>query len=401
MRAVRVTPADPVTAAHSEAVSAEQPDSEAVSAEQPDSEVTSAERKQGLAVEDVDLTPEPGEVLLKVHDCGICGTDLHTLRYPDVFNTQPGTILGHEFAGEIAEITTGVSGWQRGDRVVSLPVMNCGECAECTSGYDWHCVRALGHGLSLAAIPGAFAEYVRASPHALLPIPDTLSNRHAALTEPLAVALHSLNRVRLQAGEPCIIMGAGPVGLFTLVWAKLLRSGERGAKIRRSGERGAKVQGAAPIVVSDPAPARRALALALGADAAVDPTQSNPTATLRELANGHYPAVVFECVGTPPALQEAMRMAGRNGRIFVTGVCLQPYELRPMTAHGKELEVHYVFAYTRSEFQESLNALARGDVPADQLISNVITLDEVPAMFEQLAQPTTQVKVLVEPHLSR
>jgi len=346
---------------------------------------------QHLAVENVDLAPEPGEVLLKVHDCGICGTDLHTLRYPTVFNTKPGTILGHEFSGEIAAVTEGVTNWQAGDRVVSLPVMNCGECPECTAGYDWHCVRSLGHGLNLAAIPGAFAEYVRVSPHALLPIPDSLSNRHAALTEPLAVALHSVNRVRLQANEPCIIMGAGPVGLFTLVWAKLLRSGERGAKI----------QGDAPIVASDPSPARRNLALALGADAAVDPTDTNPTATLRELADGAYPAVVFECVGTPAALQDAMSMAGRNARVSVTGVCLQPYELRPMTAHGKELEVHYVFAYTRDEFQESLDALARGDIHADQLITDVITLDEVPAMFDALAHPTSQVKVLVEPALSR
>ncbi len=337
--------------------------------------------QQRLAVQDVDLHPEPGEVLLAVRDCGICGTDLHALRYPETFNTQSGTILGHEFSGVVAEVTRGADPWRPGDRVVSIPAMTCGACPECTAGYDWRCVRSLGHGLNHAAIPGAFAEYVRVSPHALFSIPDTLSDRHAALTEPLAVALHSLNRVRLAPGEPCIIMGAGPIGLFTLVWAKL--------------------RAAHPIVVSDPAPARRNLAQALGADAALDPNQTDPTATLRELAHGAWPAVVFECVGTPPALQEAMRLTGRNGRVAVTGVCLQPYQLQPMTAHGRELEVHYVFAYTRAEFQEALATLARGAIPADQLISDIITLDEVPAMFTALAQPSTQVKVLVEPQLTR
>ncbi len=342
-----------------------------------------------LEVQDVDIAPRPGEVLLRTADCGICGTDLHLLRFPDAFRAGPGTVMGHEYSGEIVEVTAGIpaprlhsgqstaQGWRPGDRVVAVPMIACGDCDQCRAGFDWRCGRGSPVGLTADGATGAFAEYVRATPHTLFPIPDALSYRHAALTEPLAVGLHSVNRVRLDAGEPCLIMGAGPVGLFTLIWAKL--------------------RGAEPIVVSDPSPGRRDQAAALGAHAVVDPTDEDPAARMREITKGRWPAVVFDCVGTPPTLQEAMRLAARNGRVAVTGVCLQPYELQPMTAHAKELDVHYVFAYTHAEFQQALDALARGDVPADALISDVISLDDVPAMFQTLANPTTQLKVLVEP----
>jgi (R,R)-butanediol dehydrogenase/meso-butanediol dehydrogenase/diacetyl reductase len=331
----------------------------------------------GLAVEQVEVSPGRGEILLRVSYCGICGTDLHTLRYPEVFNSGPGTVMGHEFSGAVAAMGEGVSGWNVGDRAVAIPVLACGVCGECTQGFDWRCRHGAGIGLSTAGAPGAYAEYVRVSPHSLFRIPDELSDQHAALTEPLAVGLHSVNRVRLAAGEPCLIMGAGPVGLFTLIWAHL--------------------RGAAPIVVSDPVAERRAQAETLGAHASVNPNDQDPASVMRELTGGARPSVVFDCVGTPATLQEATRLAARNGRVAVVGVCLQPSELQPMTAHGKELDIAFVFAYTHDEFGEALKTLAAGAVPADRLISDVVPLARVADMFEQLARPTTQVKVLIDP----
>ena len=330
-----------------------------------------------LSVQDVELAAEPGEVVVKVADCGICATDLHALRYPDVFKTGPGTVLGHEFSGEVAELTAGVEGWAPGDRVVAMPFLTCGACQECAAGYDWRCDRVRGIGLSHLGVPGAFAEYVRTSPHVLFRIPEGLSYRRAALTEPFAVTLHSVNRVRLQPGESCVIMGAGPIGLLTVIWAK--------------------IRGAEPIVVSEPLPSRRAQALALGADTAVDPTETDPVAQLRELTKGRWPVVVFDCVGTPPTLQEATRMAARDGRVAVTGVCMEPYQLKPLTAQRKEVQVHFVFGYTHAEFREALNTLASAEIDADHLISDIIDLGAAPAMFRTLARPTAQVKVLVEP----
>ncbi len=335
---------------------------------------------QQLALREMDLYPEPGEVLLKVHDCGICGSDLHALKFPHVFSSGPGFVLGHEFSGEVAEITPearALTDCRPGDRVVALPSIGCGDCADCLAGLEWRCVTKRGVGLG--SVPGAFADYVRAGPRQLFRIPDGLSFRHAALTEPLAVALHGARRARLAPGDPCLIMGAGLIGLFALVWARLA--------------------GAEPIVVSDPAPTRREQALALGAHDTVDPQSNDPGARMRQLAGGRWPRVVLECVGTRPTLQEAMRLAARGGRVIVLGISMEPYDLQPMTAHAKELEIHYVFAYSHDEFAEALQALARAAIPAEDLITDVIALDAVPAMFAALAHPTTQVKVLVEPAL--
>ena len=332
-----------------------------------------------LRVGEIDLTPEPGELVRRVGACGICGTDLHALDHPQVFGTGPGVVMGHEFSGEVVEVTAGVEGWRVGERVAVLPTMACGDCEECRDGYDWRCTRGRGIGLGHQAVSGGYAEFVRVHPNTCFRLPAGLSLRDAALTEPLAVGLHSVRRGRVAAGEPLLIMGAGPVGLFTLVWARLAE--------------------ASPIVVSDPAPGRRAQALALGADAAVDPGEESPSHRLRDLAGGRWPSVVFDCVGTPPTLEEACRLAGRNGRVAVVGVCLQPYTLQPMTAHGKELDLHYVFGYRRSEYAEALDALAEGAIDPAALISDVIGLDAVPAAFARLRQPGPEIKVLVDPSL--
>ena len=329
-------------------------------------------------MQEIALDLQPGEVLLRVADCGICGTDPHALQFPLPFGTGPGTVLGHEFCGEVVEVRTDLGGWHPGDRVVALPVIACGLCDDCRSGRDWRCVSKLGIGM---AVPGAFAEYVRTGPQQLFRIPDHLSFRHAALTEPLAVGYHSLRRGRLAPGEPTLILGAGPVGLVILIWARLA--------------------GAQPIVVSEPAAARRAQALALGADAVVDPRAENPAHRLRDLTHGRWPQVVFECVGLPQTLEEAMRYAARDGRVVVVGVCMEPYTLQPMTGAGKELDLHYVFGYHHDDFTASLDALAQGRIPADALITDVIALDNVPAMIAALAHPSTQIKVLVEPALKR
>ena len=144
--------------------------------------------------------------------------------------------------------------------------------------------------------PGAYAEYARVSPHAPFRIPDHVSYRAAALTEPFAVGMHAARRARVGAGDLCLIMGGGPVGVFTLLAARRL--------------------GAGPIVVSDFAPGRRDLCERLGADVVVDPAETDPGVVGQEMT-GAPPAVVFDAVGTPPTLQEATRLAGTEGRVGV------------------------------------------------------------------------------------
>lgn len=325
-----------------------------------------------LKVESVpDAVAEPGEILLRVRNCGICGSDLHAAKLG--IGMSPGTIMGHEFAGEIAALGEGVEGWKVGERVVSLPQMTCGSCAACQRGEGHHCPAA--RVIGLGALPGAYAELVRVQPAQLLRVPDGVTMRQAALVEPLAVGLHGVRLGSVTAETACVVMGAGPIGAVTLLWA-------RHAKARA-------------IVVSDPSPGRRALAARLGADAAVDPTTRDPASALRDLA-GVDPEVVLECVGLKGTLNAAVLLAGVHGRIVVLGVCTETDEIFPLAGIMKELEIAFAFAYTHAEFAAALEALRSGAIDVTPLVTDVIDLADVPEAFRALERPDSQCKVVIE-----
>jgi (R,R)-butanediol dehydrogenase / meso-butanediol dehydrogenase / diacetyl reductase len=320
--------------------------------------------------------PEPGpaEVLLKVHNCGICGSDLHAVQFG--LGMQPGCVLGHEFSGEVAELGREVRGLQTGERVAALPFASCGTCEHCLRGQGYHCAQMKSVGLG--PLPGAYAEYVCCSASSVLKLPSALNSRQGALVEPLSVGLHGVNRSRVRPGTPCVIMGAGPVGLATLLWAK--------------------AKGADPVVVSEIATGRRELALKLGASAVVNPREYNPAAKVKELS-GKLPDVVFECIGVKSTLNEAVGLVEKCGQIVVIGVCMEPDQIMPLYCIFKEVSINFALAYTRADFEETIAALAGGKVHADPLVTDVIALDQVPATFEALRKPTTQAKVLIEfPH---
>ena len=315
--------------------------------------------------------PEAGEVLLRVRDCGICGSDLHAATHP-VGALPPGTILGHEFAGEVAALGPGVDGWRLGEPVVSLPFMACGTCSACRSDLPMGCPSFRGIGLGL--LPGAYAEYVRVHPASLLRVPDGVDFRTAALVEPLAVALHGVRMASVRAGTPCVIMGGGPIGLTVLLWCR--------------------AEGAI-AVVSDPAEGRAALARRLGAHDAVDPRRQSPADALRT-ASGREPEVVFECVGVRGTLSEALALAATRGTVVVLGASMDPEELFPLPALLKELTVRFALAYSKAEFAQTLAALSEHRIDVGPLVTDVVGLTEVPAAFEALQRPNAQGKVLIE-----
>jgi (R,R)-butanediol dehydrogenase/meso-butanediol dehydrogenase/diacetyl reductase len=321
-----------------------------------------------LAVEDV-VPPalEPGEMILRVCNCGICGSDLHA-----VHSMPPGTIFGHEFAGEVTAVGDGVSGWKVGDRAVSLPYFSCGECGRCHRGDGIVCMQI--RGIGLGAVPGAYAERVRVSPALSFPVPPHVTFREAALVEPLAVGLHGVRRSRLAKDETCVILGAGPIGIATLLWAR-----ELGAK----------------TVVSDLSPGRRAMAERLGATAVVDPRKDEPGFVALDLG-GESVTTIFECVGAPGLMQSAITMAPLRAQIVVLGVCMATDEIFPIHGILKELEIDFVLGYSRDEFRETLDAIATRRIEPSAMITDVIGLDGVPAMFTELATPNTQCKVEIE-----
>jgi (R,R)-butanediol dehydrogenase/meso-butanediol dehydrogenase/diacetyl reductase len=315
--------------------------------------------------------PEPGEILLRVHDCGICGSDLHAARHP-VARLPAGTVMGHEFSGEVAALGRGVEGWHEGERVVSLPYMVCGACPACTRGDEMRCPAL--RGIGLGQLPGAYAEYVRVHPGSLLRIPDQLGFREAALTEPLAVALHGLRMAPVGRGTACLVMGAGPIGLATLLWCR---------------------DAGATVVVSEMAAGRAQLAERLGATATVDPRRDLPAVRLQELT-GTGAEVVFECVGVPGTLSEAIGHAQARATIVVLGVCMEPDQIFPMQAVLKEVSLRFALGYSKVEFRETLAALDAARLAAGPLITDVVGIEDAPRAFEALMRPHTQGKVLIE-----
>ncbi len=318
-----------------------------------------------------DPKPQPGEILMRVRDCGICGSDLHAAKLG--IGMPADSIMGHEFAGEIAALGEGVEDWRVGERIVSLPYMSCGTCAACTRGDGLRCgtMQAIG----LGTLPGAYAELVRVHPASTLRIPDAVSFRDAALVEPLAVGLHGARLGNVGPATACVVMGAGPIGAVTILWARHA--------------------GARAIVASDPSPGRRDLATRLGAHAAVDPNAQDPAAALQALA-GVDPAVVFECVGVKGTINAAMLLAGVRARVVVLGVCAETDELFPLIGITKELELAFALAYSRAEFAEALEALRAGTIDVTPLVTDVIDLADVPEAFRALERPSTQCKVLIE-----
>jgi len=331
-----------------------------------------------LAIEDRQ-TPavRPGELVLKVAYCGICGTDLHATE-KSAIPLEPGTVLGHEFSGVVSE--SAASGWQRGDRVIGLPLYECDECRPlggCRDRLGILCARTNVIGLA-ATTPGGYAEYLALPAHNALRVPDALDLRTAALTEPLSVGAHAVRLAGPLLGARVLVIGAGPIGLAVTIFAR--------------------AAGARHLVVSEIDPVRRDRAASIGASATIDPAAEAPGAAFARIA-GAAPDVIFECVGAVGLLRQCIDIAPVHGRVVVVGVCRHEDAILPRIAIRKELLVQFALGYTRDEFALVLDMLAAGRIDASALVSDVIGLDALPAVFEGLRRPNPQAKVLIDPSL--
>jgi len=311
-----------------------------------------------------------GEVVLKVHACGICGSDLHAVQYG--FGMKPDTIMGHEFCGEVHEVGAGVSGYKLGDRVAALPFTVCGTCDRCKRGMEIHCRNLKG--LGLGQLPGAYAEFVACAATSLFKLPDGVSSRDGALVEPLSVGLHAVKRSGVGKGATAIVMGAGPIGLATLTWAK-----GKGAT----------------VVVSEIAEGRAALARKLGADVVINPREIDPADKVREMT-GSSPELIFECIGVKGTLANAIDMVGPRGQVVVVGVCMEPDQIVPIKCIMKEVSVDFVLGYDPADFDETIEALASGRIKPQPMVTDIIAVEQVPEMFTALRKPGARAKVLVE-----
>jgi threonine dehydrogenase-like Zn-dependent dehydrogenase len=316
-----------------------------------------------------DPVPGPGEVLVGVRSCGICGSDLHFAAHGDemlALAEQMGAgvgadlnrdiIMGHEFSAEVLEAGPGTDTHPPGTLVTSMPVVLT------TQG-------AVPIGFTDRAA-GAYAERMLLSAPLLLPIPGGLDAGHAALTEPMAVGLHAVNKSGIARGETALVLGCGPIGIAII------------AALR--------VRGVEMIAASDFSPKRRELATTMGAHQAIDPAVGSPFDTVK-------PKVVFEAVGVPGIIDDVMRRIPAGSRIVVAGVCMQPDTMHPFFAIAKEINVQFVLAYDPTEFAESLRAIAEGDIDVSPMITGEVGLDGVGQAFDDLADPERHCKILVTP----
>ncbi|WP_405010055.1 zinc-binding dehydrogenase [Kitasatospora sp. NBC_01539] len=363
--------------------------------------------------------PAEGQLLVAVERCGICGSDLHARQhadrladaldlcgYPRYLRSGQDVVLGHEIHGKVVD--HGPGGKSRippGTPVVTIPLVRRGRQVD-------------GIGLSADA-PGGFAEYVVVQEALTLPVPNGLPADLAALTEPMAVAWHAVDRGEVRRKDVAIVLGCGPVGLAVIAVLKSRKVGT--------------------VIASDYSAGRRALARGLGADIVVDPAVESPW---EEASGGHgfvtsmpdeYNAgidavegmarlplpwwatwrvldslgatrpkrpVVFECVGVPGMLDDILAHAPLHTRVVVVGVCMGSDAIRPALAVNKELDLRFVVGYTPLEFRDTLHALADGTLGVSSLVTGRVGLADVPDAFTALADPGSHAKLLIDPSLA-
>ena len=352
-------------------------------------------RNSRLIVDEVPMpVPGEGEVLVKTLACGICGSDLHALKFgQQMVETSLQTdgsfsmdlsrdiVMGHEFCAEILDHGPGTSKTlATGTRVCSVPMTFRGGEVK-TVGYS-------------NDVPGGYSENMVLYEPMLLEVPNGLATDLAALTEPMSVGHHAVQMANLTKSEIPLVIGCGPVGLAVIS--------------------ALKVKGIGPVVAADFSPVRRQLAETMGADLVVNPADASPYENWIQLAskdsNGELlppqpltnaptfrQGVFFECVGIPGIIDEMMAGAQRGCRVVVVGVCMESDHFRPLVGINKELNLQFVLGYTPEEFAETLRNIAEGKLNVAPLITGKVGLDGVPGAFEDLADPDKHAKILVLP----
>jgi L-iditol 2-dehydrogenase len=323
-------------------------------------------------------TPGPGEVLVAVKACGICGSDVHGMD-GSTGRRRPPIIMGHEAAGVIAALGAGVSGWAVHDRVTFDSTIYCGTCPHCRRGEVNLCDdrRVLGVSCEDYRQAGAFADYVVVPARILYKLPDGLSFEEAALIEPFTIAFHAVRRHVVQLNDSALIIGCGMIGLALLQTARLAGYGR--------------------IIAVDTAADRLHQARQLGADETVNSADGNALATLMTLTGGRGFDHAFEAVGVAPTVDLAVRAVRKGGGVTLVGnvTPMVPFPLQ--LAVTREITLHGSCA-SAGEYPACLAMMARGAITAKPLLSAVAPLRDGASWFDRLhAREAGLLKVILTP----
>ena len=291
--------------------------------------------------------PEPGQgqVLVRVAAVGICGSDLRGYMMGSSHRVPP-MIMGHEASGEVVGLGADVPEKFLGMRVVMRPDLVCGSCEACRAGRVNQCISRQLIGVH---VQGAMAQYVTLPVGNLLPIPPEISFKHATLVEPLAVGLHAVNRAGDVNGRSVLIVGSGTIGLFTLVAARQL--------------------GSRVIITTDVIPNRLQAAEALGADAALNPTQPGWEELLTKKIGTGSVDIAFDAVGNPATLEQCLQAVKTGGVVVAIGGW-RSIELQMNQLVRKEIDLRGTFNYTADEFEKACQWLVGGRFDPELLVTH-------------------------------
>jgi threonine dehydrogenase-like Zn-dependent dehydrogenase len=328
------------------------------------------DKETGTTVGEVpDPTPGPADVIVAVEACGLCGSDVHWVQNGDC---APGQVLGHEFSGRIAALGSEVSGWSEGQPVGATPLGSCGVCRVCARGLPFRCPVVENVGVT---IPGAYAQYVKVPARQLVALPADLSVEMGSHAEPLSVALEAVKRAKVGAGDPVLVFGVGPIGLYSIMALKLA--------------------GAGPIVAAGRSAARRQAAADVGADVVIDTREISVAQYAKE--SGTLFAAVLECSASPGAFGAALAVTEPGGTVVEVAVTIEEasVSLFGMAFNGQHLVGSC--AYPDETYRESVALLASGRVSVEGLVSERVSLDDTPDALRRMQTPGTLVRVISRP----
>ncbi len=322
--------------------------------------------------------PGPGDLLVAVQACGICGSDIHGMDGSSGRRIPP-LVMGHEASGVVERRGSSITNWSEGDRVTFDSTIYCGQCDYCQSGHVNLCEDREVLGVSTPDFrrQGAFADFVIVPARICHRVPDEVSFEEAAFAEPVSVALHAVNRVRITKGESAVVVGAGLIGL--LVVQALKRAG------------------CTNIIAIDLANERLELARQLGASAALRSDKENVLEEIRSLTDGEGPEVVMEVVGISPTVELAVNAARKGGRVCLVGNLAPSVQLPLQATVTRELDILGSCAIN-GEYPDALAAIAAGEIDVKALTSCVVPLAEGASWFARLHEGTEPLlKVILRP----
>lgn len=326
--------------------------------------------------------PEPvmtaGDVLVRVRACGICGSDVH--GYDGSTGRRiPPLIMGHEAAGVVERVGKDVRRFAPGDRVTFDSMISCGECRFCTAGTVNLCDnrRVLGVSCGEYRRHGAFAEWVAVPEHIVYAMPDGLSFEHAAMVEPVSVAVHAVNLTTKAPGDTAVVVGCGMIGLLCVQALRALGCGD--------------------VYAVDPDSTRRERALALGAREAFDSSNTDVPAEVRSRTAGHGADLALEAVGAAEPIETAIACVRKGGAVTLVGN-IKPHVAFPLqSVVTRELQVRGSCG-SNADYPQCLALMASGAIDVSSLITATVPLEEGPGWFERLYnREPGLMKVVLQP----